>query len=109
MAILVNTGNYHSNKSFAPQSHNKDIWFHRKPYTDPIPVYKVLAKYPWVGWVNLFINIFILGGLVTKIVFFPSAQQGIRQVNQAYSRLSTTHGHITVCKLDSVVYAGVCV
>ncbi len=27
-------------------------------------------------------------------------------VNQAYSRLSTTHGHI---KLDSVVYAGVCV
>ncbi len=30
-------------------------------------------------------------------------------VNQAYSRLSTTHGHITDCKLDSVVYAGVCV
>ena len=28
-------------------------------------------------------------------------------VNQAYSRLSTTHGHITDCKLDSVVYAGV--
>ncbi len=28
---------------------------------------------------------------------------------QAYSRLSTTHGHITDCKLDSVVYAGVCV
>ncbi len=27
-------------------------------------------------------------------------------VNQAYSRLSTTHGHITDCKLDSVVYAG---
>ncbi len=26
---------------------------------------------------------------------------------QAYSRLSTTHGHITDCKLDSVVYAGV--
>ncbi len=26
--------------------------------------------------------------------------------NQAYSRLSTTHGHITDCKLDSVVYAG---
>ncbi len=25
----------------------------------------------------------------------------------AYSRLSTTHGHITDCKLDSVVYAGV--
>ncbi len=24
-------------------------------------------------------------------------------------RLSTTHGHITNCKLDSVVYAGVCV
>ncbi len=30
-------------------------------------------------------------------------------VNQAYSRLSTTHGHITDCKLDAVVYAGVCV
>ena len=29
--------------------------------------------------------------------------------NQAYSRLSTTHGHITDWKLDSVVYAGVCV
>ncbi len=28
-------------------------------------------------------------------------------VNQAYSRLSTTHSHITDCKLDSVVYAGV--
>ena len=26
-------------------------------------------------------------------------------VNQAYSQLSTTHGHITDCKLDSVVYA----
>ncbi len=25
--------------------------------------------------------------------------------DQAYSRLSTTHGHITDCKLDSVVYA----
>ncbi len=30
-------------------------------------------------------------------------------VNQAYSRLSTTHGHITDCKLDSVVYGAVCV
>ncbi len=28
-------------------------------------------------------------------------------MNQAYSLLSTTHGHITDCKLDSVVYAGV--
>ncbi len=28
---------------------------------------------------------------------------------KAYSRLSATHGHITDCKLDSVVYAGVCV
>ncbi len=24
-------------------------------------------------------------------------------LNQAYSRLSTTHGHITDCKLDTVV------
>ncbi len=30
-------------------------------------------------------------------------------VNQVYSRLLTTHGHITDCKLDSVVYAGVAV
>ena len=30
-------------------------------------------------------------------------------MNQAYSRLSTTHDHITDCKLDSVVYAGVSV
>ncbi len=30
-------------------------------------------------------------------------------VNQAYSRLSTTHGHVTDCKFDSLVYAGVCV
>ena len=30
-------------------------------------------------------------------------------VNQAYSRFSTTHGHITDWKLDLVVYAGVCV
>ncbi len=30
-------------------------------------------------------------------------------VNQAYSRLSTTHGHITDCKFNPVVYAGVCV
>ncbi len=30
-------------------------------------------------------------------------------MNQAYSRLSITHGHVTDCKLDSVVYAGVCV
>ncbi len=29
--------------------------------------------------------------------------------DQAYSRLSTTRGHITDCKLDSVVYAVVCV
>ncbi len=28
-------------------------------------------------------------------------------MNQAYNQLSTTHGHITDCKLDSVVYAGV--
>ncbi len=30
-------------------------------------------------------------------------------MNQAYSQLSITNGHITDCKLDSVVYAGVCV
>ncbi len=30
------------------------------------------------------------------------------ELDQAYSRLSTTHCHITDCKLDSVVHAGVC-
>ena len=30
-------------------------------------------------------------------------------LNQAYSWLSTTHGHIIDCKLDSVVYIGACV
>ncbi len=35
--------------------------------------------------------------------------QWLRGVNQAYNRLSTTHGHITDCKLDSMLYAGVCV
>ncbi len=36
-------------------------------------------------------------------------RNGVGWVNQAYNRLSTTHVHITDCKLDSVVYAGVCV
>ncbi len=36
-----------------------------------------------------------------------SVYDGGGDVNQAYSPLSTTHGHITDCKLDSVVYAGV--
>ncbi len=34
---------------------------------------------------------------------------GTGWVNQAYSRFSTTHGHITDSNLESVVYAGVCV
>ena len=33
----------------------------------------------------------------------------IAGMNQAYSLLSTTHGHITDCNLDSVVDAGICV
>ncbi len=46
-------------------------------------------------------------------IYFPGAEYvsglggGCRGVNQAYSRLSTTHDHITDCKLDSVVHAGV--
>ncbi len=36
------------------------------------------------------------------------AQRG-RGEESGYSGLSTTHGHITDCKLDSVVYADVCV
>ncbi len=43
---------------------------------------------------------------ISDIVPFPGIGGW---VNQAYSRLSTTHGHITHCKLDSVVYVGVCV
>ncbi len=42
-----------------------------------------------------------LGGLVGESLGWG--------LNQAYSRLSTSHGHITDSKLDSVVYAGVCV
>ncbi len=50
-------------------------------------------------------------------IFYKSANDlhggtGLGGGNQAYSRLSTTHhahGHITDCKLDSVVYVGVCV
>ena len=34
-------------------------------------------------------------------IYMPAFQGG--GGNQAYSRLSTTHGHITNCKLDSVV------
>ncbi len=41
-------------------------------------------------------------------IIFASVNMG-GWVNQAYSRFSTTHGHITDCKLDSVAYAGVCV
>ncbi len=31
------------------------------------------------------------------------------EVNQAYSRLSTTHGPMTDCRLDSVMHVDVCV
>ncbi len=34
---------------------------------------------------------------------------GVGGGNQAYSQLSTSHGHIIDCMFDSVVYAGVCV
>ncbi len=43
------------------------------------------------------------------VLFVPLFRYTCGWANQAYSRLSTTHGHITDCKLDSVVYAGVCV
>ncbi len=49
-----------------------------------------------------------LRGLILILTFEGQNDLG-GWVNQAYSRLSTTHGHITDCKLDSVVYAGVCV
>ncbi len=43
----------------------------------------------------------------SKLSLFLLYGQRGRGGNQAYSRLSTIHGHITDCKLDSVVYAGV--
>ncbi len=56
---------------------------------------------------------------LSRYISFPlyiclgSNRQGSKRiggwVNHACSRLSTMHGHITDCKLDSVVYAGVCV
>ncbi len=51
----------------------------------------------------------ITGGLTSYFVvsLFHLIRPWNEWVNQAYSRLSTTHGHITDCKLDSVVYAGV--
>ena len=45
----------------------------------------------------------------TFILHTDLSADRVGEGNQAYSRLSTTHGHITDCKLDSVVYAGVCV
>ncbi len=53
----------------------------------------------WTVWSH---KVFSFGMDSTKV------PQGMG-ANQVYSRLSTTHGHITDCKLDSVVYAGVCV
>ncbi len=44
-----------------------------------------------------------------KSCYYLENSYWVVRVNQTYSRLSTTHGHITDCKLDSVVYAGVCV
>ncbi len=41
-------------------------------------------------------------------ISLPSSVVG-GSVNQAYSRFSTTHGHIANCKLGSVAYAGLCV
>ena len=38
---------------------------------------------------------------------YASVGRSIGEGDQAYSWLSTTHGHITDSKLDSVVYAGV--
>ncbi len=51
----------------------------------------------------------ILVRLCEMLAVLGIIRMGGGWVNQAYSRLSTTHGHITDCKLDSVVYAGVCV
>ncbi len=51
---------------------------------------------------------FAVDRLEAQITPSQNGERGGR-VNQAYCRLSTTHGHITDCKLDTVVYAGVCV
>ncbi len=42
-------------------------------------------------------------------LFYYSSHSWVGGWIRLYSRLSTTHGHITDCKLDSVVYVGVCV
>ncbi len=47
--------------------------------------------------------------LYNSIIVLCAAVRTVGGGDQAYSRLSTTHGDITDCKLDSVVYAGVCV
>ncbi len=48
---------------------------------------------------------FMANGVIFQDRFYCNKRGG---VNQAYSRLSTTHGQqITDCKLDSVVYTGV--
>ncbi len=50
-----------------------------------------------------------INGVSHQNVFVVALMRWGEGVNQAYSRLSTTHAHITDCNLDLVVYAGVCV
>ena len=45
--------------------------------------------------------------MLTLVPFKSSFTHGGRGGDQAYSRLSTTHGHMNDCKLDSVAYEGV--
>ena len=49
------------------------------------------------------------GPILNAYMAGEDTQTRLMGVDQAYSRLSTTHGYITDCKLDLVVYAGVCV
>ncbi len=48
-------------------------------------------------------------GLEVVVYFSVYIHTLLGGVNQSYSRLTTTHGPITDCKFDSVVYAGACV
>ena len=68
-----------------------------------LPTLNKVLFYSILFYSILFYSIlfYSLGGLVGESLGWG--------LNQAYSRLSTSHGHITDSKLDSVVYAGVCV
>ncbi len=94
-------------------SENNDLWFGAAVVKLRSVVSVVLNTNLWQVFVQ---KITIESGIFSSHSYTPltlhsramHAYSGGVGVNQAYSRLSTTHGHITDCKSDSVVYAGVC-